>query len=363
MLARKEKLENTIEAIKADEEKNKTEAETKALKPLLALKSELAQLKTKTANKELEMKRIVRDATLANDKIKQKEEQIAKTLDRLKGLGSGISKLGQGIASLATPVTKEDPEVKNLATYVLETGEKRKEFTKLTEEFRELAKEQSGAVAELLAGQAKVDTCVANISENLAELNALSWQRHSMEGVLDIRVKCHLKDMENRAVDAVRWSIYTLVMAYRYEYLTDVSPEFYNFTEVVKRLGKLEEAPAAPTNLAAAPKKWIPTDPEKFKKTNQEVLRYELFRMALPILQNRQRIATLKENKWRCTLTAQQRSELRLRGRVKFHIVRDIETGSFGDAESRIVDIDELDLKLKSNRPGINLKSDLLAFR
>lgn len=175
MLARKEKLENTIEAIKADEEKNKTEAETKALKPLLALKSELAQLKTKTANKELEMKRIVRDATLANDKIKQKEEQIAKTLDRLKGLGSGISKLGQGIASLATPVTKEDPEVKNLATYVLETGEKRKEFTKLTEEFRELSKEQSGAVAKLLAGQAKVDTCVANISENLAELNALSW--------------------------------------------------------------------------------------------------------------------------------------------------------------------------------------------
>jgi hypothetical protein len=324
-----------------------------ALKPLLTLKSDLAKLKVETANKELEMKRIVRDSALTNEKIKKREAQIGTTLDRLKGVGSGISTLGQGIASLATPVTKDDLEVKNLATYLLETGEKREECTKLLKDFTEIAKDQNVAMAKLLSSQARVDTCIANIAQNLSEMNALTWQQHSLEGVLDIRVRSYLKDMENRATDALRESIYTLVMAYRYEYLEDVSNDFYNFDQVVNRLGKLEYADP---KLQAAPdsSKWTPVNFDALKKTDEMALRSELLEMAKKILLNRQD----KGNEWPlCRLSPQQLSELRLRGRVTFNLPRDLDRGNVSDALSRLTDIKDLKITLKSKIPLLALKA------
>lgn len=342
LIKRRKELEADIAAIEKQQNDAKTDAEKKAAQPLIDLKSKLILLKTAASDQELAMKKAARDTALTSEQIKNKEEGTGDALDRLKGLGSGISTLGQGLASLFTPVTTDDPEVTSLTAHLLKTDEnKRKECEALLKDFSELSKKQKQALATLMVKQASIDSCVANISQNLTELSALSWQRQSIQGVLDVRVLRYLKDMENRAIDALRWSIYVLVMAYRYEYLTDVGGDFLNFDKVVERLRKL-------ANL---------DDKEgKDDNTAEVVLKKEFLAMAMPILEGRNKRAGEHDSEWRLTLNEKQRSELRLRGRVTFNIVNDLKTGSFEDTKARILDIDHLDLELKSGQL-LNLKA------
>ena len=349
---RRQLLEKRIKTIEEEKVQAQNLQNDSLLKLLDKEKTKLTGLKRAYTNKELEAKKYARDIKLTSGKIKNKEEQIGTAVDRLKGIGTGISMLGQGIASFAT-VTKDDPEVKSLTAALL-NSEKKEEFTKLLDGFSKLSQQQSAAMGKLLSAQARVDSYVANITQNLVELNALSHQRQSLESVLDIRVKRYMKDMKSRAIDTLRWSIYTLVMAYRYEHLKDVSKDFFNFDQVVERLRKVDTA-SAETDFD---RRYWKVGQERFKAPEEITLKNEFLAMARPILESRQTVATLgRGNSWKCKLSAEQCGELRLKGRVTFNLVRDLKNGSFKDTVARITDISDLKLPIATAESKLNLKA------
>src|SRR5262249_8323046 len=147
----------------------------------------------------------------------------------LKKVGDGISTMGTGISTLMTPVSATDKDVQALAAKMLES-EKKEEYQKLLKEAEELGRELATVMAKFQKAQQIASSHTAGIAANLEEMNALSQQAQSLSPVLDVRVKRHLKAMEARARDALRWSIYNVIMASRYEYLslTDVDQSFYN---------------------------------------------------------------------------------------------------------------------------------------
>ena len=110
--------------------------------------------------------------------------------------------------------------------------------------FETLAKDQSKAMDVLKVAQQRITTNIADIANNLTAQNGLSRQRQSLDGVLDVRSMRYLQDMQARARDLMRWSMYNLVMSYRYEYLDDVDEKFFNYDQGGRPAARVGASPA-----------------------------------------------------------------------------------------------------------------------
>lgn len=317
-------------------------------------KKQLEAFKQKVDGLEERQRAAKQTLTKDSEEVKTQQQEFKQTLNRLKGMGSGIGMIGEAVATLGTPTTTDDPDVQAFAKTLL-TSKKREEYQRVLGEFEALGKSQSAAMAKLVRAQQAIGTGVARVSENLITQNALSRQRQSLEGVLDVRTKRYLRGMQERARDMLRWSVYNLVMSYRYEFLRDVSDTFYNFDKVVDALRSLE---GASTTSQGGPPKILP--PDKFKAVDDTVLLNELLGEARKILEEREhRAGASWQNVAVCELTDEQREELRLTGRLTFNLVRDLHTGSLNWVDARIVDInlDQLGLEPADFSRSLSLRA------
>ena len=86
------------------------------------------------------------------------------------------------------------------------------EYQRLIKDFEVVGRDQAKAMARLTAAQQTIANNTAAITENLTAQLGWSRQRQALDGVLDIRAKRYLKDMQVRAKDMLRRSMYYVVM-------------------------------------------------------------------------------------------------------------------------------------------------------
>jgi hypothetical protein len=289
-----------------------------------------------------------------DEEIKTQQLETGQTLNRLKGMGAGMTMLGQGIASLTTPATTADADVKAFAKTLL-TSKKRDQYERVMREFQALAKVQTAAMDRLKSAQYQITTNLARVSDNLTAQNALSRQQQSLDGVLDIRTKRYLREMRERARDTLNWSMYHLMMSFRYEFLDDIGDKLYNYSTLVDELRKLEAASIKPGERPAA------IQETEFKALDDRVLQAELMNQARKILEKRQhRAGAAMQNSVTLRLSEEQRKELLLTGKVTFNLVRDMGAGSFDWENARIVDVTLDGLDIVTQNPALSLR---LTFR
>jgi hypothetical protein len=343
-----EEVKRAIE-IEGDEAKTRNES----VRALLDDERKLLEgFKTKVDGLEQRQRTAKQSQTDHKEAIETKEEEMKQTLSRLKGVGSGITMIGEGVATLGTPLTTEDTEVKTLAASLLKTKHDKK-YQEGLGKLQALGRKQAEAMAQLSQAQHQISAQVARITENLTTQNALSRQRQALDGVLDIRSKRYLRGMQDRARDMLRWSVYNLVMSFRYEFLRDMSDSFYNFDKIVEALRKLETV--SPTG-----DKRVLT-PAQFNDVEDTVVLSELLAEARKILEERQhKAAPSNQNETVRPLSKEQCEELRQTGRVTFNLVRDLQAGSFNYIDARIVDIDLVKLGVATTDAQLSLR---LVFR
>ncbi|CCF85125.1 hypothetical protein [Nitrolancea hollandica] len=345
-------LKREIAEEEAAAKANTAKANEKRKEQLEQEKQQLETFKQKVDGLEERQRAAKRTLTEDTEEYKTQQQEWKQTFNRLKGMGSGIGMIGEAVATLGTPATTNDPDVQAFAKTLL-TSEKREEYQRVLGEFEALGKSQSAAMAKLVRAQQAIGTNVARVSENLTTQNALSRQQQSLEGVLDVRTKRYLRGMQERARDMLRWSVYNLVMSYRYEFLRDVSDSFYNFDKVVDALRSLESASSqgGPPRILA---------PDRFKAVDDTVLLNELLGETRKILEEREhRAGSAWQNVAVLELTEQQREELRITGRLTFNLVRDLHAGSLNWVDARIVDInlDQLGLEPTDSSRSLSLRA------
>jgi hypothetical protein len=342
------------EIAKEEEQAKESAAEqnTERKQRLEQERQDLEQFKQKVDGLEEQQRAAKRRHTEDSEELKTQEKESKQTLARLKGMGAGLGMLGEGIATLATPATKDDPDVQALTRLLLKST-RRETYQKVLGEFETLGKSQAAAMAQVGGAQQALSTNVARIAENMTAQNGLSRQRQSLDGVLDIRTKRYLRGMQERARDMLRWSVYNLVMSYRYEFLRDVSDSFFNFDKMVDALRELEAAPATPQS--GPPK---PLAQARFKEIDDTVLLNELLGEARAILEEREhRAGAAYSNQAVCQLTDEQLEQLRVTGQVTFNLVRDLQAGSLDWVDARIVDLNLTELGLDTGVPALSLRA------
>jgi predicted nucleic acid-binding Zn-ribbon protein len=336
LLERRVLLVDAVQASKSQIERARTDSEKEALrkrsrkldqlnKTAAGLSEELAQGKYKQAQDD--------------KKLEAKKQRYKDTVGRLKKVGDGVSTIGVGVAALMSAPTTADQDVQNLSQMLLQS-EYRADYERLLQEAGELASKQARTMAKLNEAQQRISGAVAEIATNLDELEALSHQRQSLSPVLDIRVKRYLKGMDARARDALRWAIYALIQAYRYENLEDVGKDLYNIEKLVTQIRKLKASsePAAVSGGVAGEAQLPWPD---FKAINDTIFRNELVQMAIDILKKRQKFDMDRENSTPIELSDEQLATLQKTASVTFNLLRDFDIGlSFEATRARIVDVD-----------------------
>jgi hypothetical protein len=327
------------------------------LEQLSKEKQQLEQSKQRVDTLEEQQRAAKQQEKEHKEELATQERELKQTFNRLKGMGAGMGALGQGIATLATPATTADADVQAFAKTLL-TSKKSDQYQRVTREFEALAKVQTAAMDKLKAAQQQITANLATVADNLTAQNALSRQRQSLDGVLDIRTKRYLRGMQDRARDMLRWSMYNLTMSYRYEFLRDVSDSLYNYDKVVEELRRLEAAPTKPQTGPAQP---AMISMDEFKALDDRVLQNEFLGEARKILEERQhRAGVAMQNVVTLRLSDKQRKQLRRTGRVTFNLVSDMGAGSFDWVDARIVDITLDALTVETKNPALSLR---LTFR
>ena len=345
-----------VAAAKADAKLEAATKDAERVRSLTADRDKLEAFRVRTDQIDDELRAAKReDSDLkAREAIRKTASQDA--LKRLRSMSSGISTLGQAVATLGTPATTADADVQAFAQVLLKS-KNRDEYQRVLRDLESLAKDQSKAMDVLKVVQQRITTNIADIAGNLVAQNGLSRQRQSLDGALDVRSMRCLQDMQARARDLMRWSMYNLVMSYRYEYLGDVDKELFNYDMVIDRLKELEAAkPDGARGVTVTPL----TDAE-VKGIDDAVMRDVFVREATKILEERQhRVGASMQNVATLRLSDAQLAQLRTSGQVTFNLVRDMHAGTFNWVDARIVDITLETFTVETTNPALSVR---LVFR
>ncbi len=338
-------------------------------------KDELAKSKLRAVDVERQQKDLAADTARHTEELQKQKEEFEGTLTQLRSVATGISGLGAAIATLATPTKRDDPDVKALGALLIKSAHA-DEYQRLLDDFEEIGRKQTRAMARLTAAQQAIANNTAAITENLTAQLGWSRQRQALEGVLDIRAKRYLKDMQARAKDMLRRSLYYVEMAYRYEFLHDLDEEIVDYEKIVARLRPLEEitevapkpgsgsAPVGsgpsgtpqsgtvPPGTAAknqpASFTRAPVAADKKKTLDDDVLQMGLWSQSNRIFASQQSRATAaQKNKANLALTADEREQLRQTGEVRINLVeRGVANYRWEDGRITEITIDTIDLEM-----------------
>ena len=378
----------------------KTEAETSLDRDLLNLTSDLravdAEMTALTAADQAKnAKRLVRlrlqnvaltDAKVRAEKLQgekakaelqveeteakadDKQERYTEVMGRLKDMGKGISGIGGAIATLATPISKDDKTVQKLAANLLKTKDPQ-QYQQVMKDMEALGTRQSAAIEKLLKAQSIINSNVARMAESLTAQNNLGRQLHNMDNALDVRAKQYLRGMRQRAEEMFHSSMYHLVMSYRYEALEDLPDSFVNYDRIASALQQLDRVSAGDdakaakaSDLGAAIQKLSvdmanPTEKD-LERIDELVLDFEFLKLGVDIADKRQhRALESRTNVARLALRQDQLIELSRLDAITFNLVEDFGQGAdFTWADARIADLTLTELRIDSPDRIVNMR-------
>lgn len=398
--------DNIRQRIKDTQELIKTLAEDKkeqAQKDLTAFEKELAEtvrLKLERSKDKLyeqlgELNKNVKDKAV--EKIKQKQQFLEKVealekkkadleaktnkyetekeacetktknlLTNLSGLGNGISQLGQGIAAITAPY--DEKEVDKQAAAILEGSKFSAEYQTLLSEVKELNNQKANAVSIFCFQQQLINNYSSRISNALLELNALTSQRQVASALLDPIMKEYLRNMQNRAKENLLWSQYHFVKAWQYEYLQDVSDDFYNLDQWVERLREFERQKAGigkkklseltEEDRLKIAKTFLSED--DFLEIGDKVRKDHSLELVKRLINDRQHHPRMKKASFVTLLSAQQCKDLAKSGSLRFNLIDDFNKGSYKDVQARISDITLEVFQIASDDNALSISVDFV---
>ncbi len=322
--------------------------------------------------------------------ITARDDTAKGVMSSLEGLGSDLGMIGNGIVSLASPLTEDDPTWKRLAEQMLlEDPELRAQAKALNQRLQQILARKRQAASELFFQQQQASTSAATIASNLGALTQLSRQRQSLDQGLDPSVQGYLRETKERAKDALAESIYWFVKSFQYEFLRDVDDAFYNFDSWAEKLRAQEQerakppvdkdqapggaaAPAQPSPAAAAASggrdKAIVLAKADFDNIGDEVFKAEQLKLGQELLRQRQHRGTaFQDNYSSCVLerSSEPKSEEGFRvsqmldrlhhGEVSFNFIDDFKKGSLALNDARVLDVNLTEFHIDTTDPNLTL--------
>jgi hypothetical protein len=306
--------------------------------------------------------------------ITAREETAKNVMSSLEGLGSGLGMIGNGIVSLATPLSEDDPTWKRLAgQMLLDDPELRAQGKALNQTLQEILARKKRATGELFFWQQQASTSAATIASNLGALTQLSRQWQSLDQGLNPTVQVYLRETKERAKDALAPSIYWFVKSFQYEFLSDVGDTFYNFDTWTEKLRAQElakqKAAAAPGSPAIVGRdRATVLAKEDFDQIGDAVFKAEQLKLGQELLSKRQQRGAAFQDKYQsCVLepskdpkTAEQHRANQMLislqdGEVSFNFIEDFDKGSYALNDARVVDVDLKEFVVESADPNLSL--------
>ena len=300
----------------------------------------------------------MRSTEQRNSREKEDREKIVGSLKRA---GEGLGNMGSAVFAMLAPFDAEDPTIKALVQRMLEKDSRYHDrYVDLNKELFKLAAKKRVAVEMLMELHQRASAATSQLTSGMTAQTELSHQRQSLRGVLDTATLTFLKGMEQRARASLQWSIYNFVQAYQYEFLADVSDDFYKFDSWVKKLRELEEKKqeAARNQLAAAQKDKNVTKVElerlereanrvvrlgksEFSEVEKNVLEAQLLETFVTLLERRQSETAVTGNDYKgCIFDSGYAEHVNTEGWVSFNFVDDFKKGTFKDIDFRAVRVD-----------------------
>lgn len=358
-----------------------------------------AKIRTEKLAKAKEQKEA--EIKVAEEKSEATQEKYAEAIGRLKSIGTGIGGIGAGIGTLATPVSKDDTVVKELAANLLKTRDPQR-YQKVIKDMEGLGKRKNLAIANLLKAQSIISSNVARMAESLTAQHNLGRQLHDMDNALDVRAKQYLHGMRQRAEEMFHSSMYYLVMSYRYEALEDLPDSLVNYDRIVAALQQLQPVTLAHKSggrmarpkAIARPNRTIQADTldtnERDDKANKDepanlveavqavsidmtapdeksltelddaVLKFELSKLGVAMADKRQHLAVgLEAHSQTVRLTKHHLEQLSRLHTTTFNLVNDCGVGRYTWVDARIVNLTLKEVHIESPDPDLNLRVDI----
>jgi len=377
----RKKLAQTEEEARKLKEANKKEDERKAARAVARM-NKLDELKD-------DLTKAKRNSEAQEKLIKKRKETVNEVMTNLEGLGNGLSLIGNGIVSLATPLTPDDPTWKRLAAQMLHDDPDLKNTGKqLEKKMREALANKRQKVEELFLWQHVASTSIGTITSTLGALTELSRQRQSIDQGLNPAVKGYLEETKERAKDILGESIYWFVKSYQYEFLDDVDDTLYNFDDWTKKLMEMERTQQAKMKAAAAggsdlsvgkAETVVLLDKAQFKEVGDGVYKAETFKLGGNLLKTRQTRGENVKGDYKSCIIERPHSKVlddskvlsekqvwmkemldRLleKGQISFSFVTDFEKGSFALNDARVVDVEltAFDITTKDRNLSLTIK-------
>jgi hypothetical protein len=312
-----------------------------------ARKAELQDQLSKLASLKTDQQKGIADLKEKAEDAKSRSNQALQSLSRL---GDGIAGIGAGVRHMLQVVDAEDPAVVALMADVqaspLLDDETKKEMRDVMARINEINERKTAAAMDLLRIQQTVSNASALISNNLGEMIALSHDRQRLSGALNLATRGYIERMRRRAQERMQQALYAFVRAYRYEFLRDVSNEFYEFTTWVDRINGLLEGDTE-----------VPTEAQ-FEEIEKTLLAEQYLEMAANIVKDRQHYARENRNHYEMELTPEMLQTLSTKGEVTFNMVEDLGRGNFGMNEWRIMNIKLNNFEIETDNDNISINID-----
>jgi len=314
-----------------------------------------------------------RDSEDQKKLVERRMQTANAVMSNIEGLGSGLGNIGNGIVTLVTPLTTDDPTWKRLADKMLATDpDLASRGKELTKKLGEILEKKRKATDKLLFWRQQASTSVATIAANLGALTELSRQRQLINQGLDPAVQGYLQEVKERAKDALSESIYWFVKSYQYEFLRDVDDSFYNFDSWTDKLRKQEIAkqsaitPKRTDNQPPKRDRDLILSKEDFVKIGDEVFKAETANVARQLLIEREKRGTkFKGDYTNCVLERSNQTEkawmkemldtLLKNGQVSFSFVEHFKKGSFASNDARVMGVVLKEFKIKTDDPNLSL--------
>jgi hypothetical protein len=174
-----------------------------------------------------------------------KRKQVAQTCDRLAKIGTGLSDIGVGIATLSKPVSPTDPAIQQMIAERLASGDEvAKAYADLKQDWGGLVAAQRAAVAKLVRAQADLTEGIGDIASALNKLLSLREKLQSDSGLADARTFQHLVELRERGRDMARGSLDLFIAALRYDLAIGLAPDALDVDDVATDVAGTQAATA-----------------------------------------------------------------------------------------------------------------------
>ena len=349
-----------VAAAKADAKLEAATKDAERVKSLTADRDKLEAFRVRSDQIDEELRAAKREDKDLKDREATRKAASQDTLKRLRTMSSGISTLGQAVATLGTPATTADADVQAFAQVL----SSRRSATStaaaccvISNRWPRTSPRRWTCSRWPNSGSPRTSpTSRATWSRRTGSAGSANhWTARSTSAPSGTCRTC-----KTRARDLMRWSMYNLVMSYRYEYLSDVENTFFNYDLVIERLKQLEATRPDRTRRHRHPADGNRgeghrrrRDPRRVHRRGQEDPR------GAPA----PRRGLDAERRHAAPVRRPARANSGTSGQVTFNLVRDMHAGTFDWVDARIVDITLGDVHDRDDQPGAQRPSGLPALR